>query len=461
MLSGGSSSNHTLAALIKVKLNIWHHVGIAQHSTWVEAWKTFKWSSGSLIPSYVFTLLGIRVFLELLKLRIRGVNGSTSSQLQAHVTGAAFRSVGWWRFAFPPSPRAPGSTSVFVPRVSSVLGPSPLGEEYQSYKSFMSRERASLCRELVSTGGVTSNAGRIPRACPDRSRPRHACVVSHRWRQLVDATVRNKEHTLTLSWERISRLASGVRASCPIGAIDGTHVRVRVPNKEAARYRGRKGYPTINVLAACTFDLKFTYVLTGWEGTASDSRIIKNALTRDDKLLIPEGRYHLKEYSTRAPQNARELFNLRHSSLQNSIERAFGVLKNRFPIIRSTTEPFYSCATQSDIFLACCILYNFLLEVDRDKDLEEGVIQEILNTPQDEARHESRETSDGSSVGEQLRNSIANEMSKLKAAIWRTKKVSNYDDLLLFAKDRASGFSAQTAKEKTQGEKSIETRKLA
>lgn len=76
-----------------------------------------------------------------------------------------------------------------------------------------------------------------------------------------------------------------------IGAIDGTHVRVKVPSKDAARYRGRKGYPTINVLASCTFDLKFTYVLTGWEGTASDSRIIKNALTRDDKLLIPRGNY--------------------------------------------------------------------------------------------------------------------------------------------------------------------------
>ena len=72
-------------------------------------------------------------------------------------------------------------------------------------------------------------------------------------------------------------------------------------------------------------------------------------------------RYHLKEYSARAPQNARELFNLRHASLRNSIERAFGVLKKRFPIIRSSTEPFYSCEMQSNIFLACCILHNFLL----------------------------------------------------------------------------------------------------
>lgn len=75
------------------------------------------------------------------------------------------------------------------------------------------------------------------------------------------------------------------------GAIDGTHVRVKVSNEDASRYRGRKGYPTQNVLAACSFDLKFTYVLPGWEGTASDSRIMKNALTGEDKLDIPNGNF--------------------------------------------------------------------------------------------------------------------------------------------------------------------------
>ena len=53
-----------------------------------------------------------------------------------------------------------------------------------------------------------------------------------------------------------------------------------------------KYYPTQNVLAACSFDLKFTYVLPSWEGSASDSRILNNALTRDfDKLIVPQGDY--------------------------------------------------------------------------------------------------------------------------------------------------------------------------
>ncbi|XP_078155578.1 uncharacterized protein LOC144551484 [Carex rostrata] len=64
-----------------------------------------------------------------------------------------------------------------------------------------------------------------------------------------------------------------------VGAIDDTHVRARVDDKEAPKYRGRKDNPTMNALAACTFDMKFTYVLVDWEGTVFDSRMIKNALT--------------------------------------------------------------------------------------------------------------------------------------------------------------------------------------
>ncbi|XP_024640665.1 uncharacterized protein [Medicago truncatula] len=39
-----------------------------------------------------------------------------------------------------------------------------------------------------------------------------------------------------------------------IGAIDCTHVRIKVPFIEASRYRGRKSFPTQNVLVACSFD---------------------------------------------------------------------------------------------------------------------------------------------------------------------------------------------------------------
>ena len=44
-----------------------------------------------------------------------------------------------------------------------------------------------------------------------------------------------------------------------------------------------------NILLACTFDLKFTYVLAGWEGSAHDARVLNYALSRPGSLQILEG----------------------------------------------------------------------------------------------------------------------------------------------------------------------------
>jgi hypothetical protein len=71
-------------------------------------------------------------------------------------------------------------------------------------------------------------------------------------------------------------------------------------------------------------------------------------------------RYHLKEYGGRNyPTNARELFNLRHSSLRVTVERAFGALKNRFRILDN--KPFHPYKTQVKLVLACCIIHNWIL----------------------------------------------------------------------------------------------------
>ena len=48
-------------------------------------------------------------------------------------------------------------------------------------------------------------------------------------------------------------------------------------------------------------------------------------------------RYHLKEWvsSQQQPQNEKELYNLRHSRARNVVERAFGLLKKKWAILRS------------------------------------------------------------------------------------------------------------------------------
>ncbi|KAH1203388.1 Protein ALP1-like [Glycine max] len=128
-----------------------------------------------------------------------------------------------------------------------------------------------------------------------------------------------------------------------IGALDGTHIPVTVSLDERPRYHNRKGDVSTNVLAACGPDLRFIYVLPGWEGSAGDSRVLRDALRHQNKLEIPTGkyflvdvgytngpgflapyqgtRYHLNEWIGNTPQSYKELFNLRHASARNAIER--------------------------------------------------------------------------------------------------------------------------------------------
>ena len=78
-----------------------------------------------------------------------------------------------------------------------------------------------------------------------------------------------------------------------LGALDGTHISCHVSSKDRSRFRNRKGDLSINVMAACTFDLRFCYVLAGWEGSANDSRVYWDARRRD--FRIPEGHFYLAD----------------------------------------------------------------------------------------------------------------------------------------------------------------------
>jgi len=77
-------------------------------------------------------------------------------------------------------------------------------------------------------------------------------------------------------------------------------------------------------------------------------------------------RYHLTEFSNRNnPTNARELFNLQHSSKRVTIERAFGAFKGRFCILDN--KPFHPYRTQVKLVLACAILHNWILSFGFDE----------------------------------------------------------------------------------------------
>ena len=64
---------------------------------------------------------------------------------------------------------------------------------------------------------------------------------------------------------------------------------VRAADK--GRYRNRKQDITTNMLGVVDWNMKFLYVLPGWEGSASDSRVLKDAMRidRQDAFVVPQG----------------------------------------------------------------------------------------------------------------------------------------------------------------------------
>ncbi|KAL6642885.1 hypothetical protein ACP70R_021066 [Stipagrostis hirtigluma subsp. patula] len=129
--------------------------------------------------------------------------------------------------------------------------------------------------------------------------------------------------------------------------------------------------------------------------SAHDTRILNHALANFPSFPVPpKGKYylvdsgypnrigylapfkgstyHIPEFrarSGRPPQGKYELFNFLHSSLRNVIERAFGVLKQKWRILKGI--PSFPIRTQKHIIIACMALHNFIRDSNlKDKEFE-------------------------------------------------------------------------------------------
>ncbi|XP_028052513.1 protein ALP1-like [Camellia sinensis] len=195
-----------------------------------------------------------------------------------------------------------------------------------------------------------------------------------------------------------------------LGALDGTYVKVLALAIDKLRYRMRKREIATNVLGVCSQDMQFIYVLLGWEGSASDSRVLKDAVSRPNRLKVPTmkpsyiitshyylvdagytnggggflapyrgQRYHLSTWREGgALTTPQEFFNIRHSSACNVIERCFGLLKMRWAILRSYS--YFPIKTQFHIITACCLLHN-LIQREMPMDLVDDENEEMNPLP--------------------------------------------------------------------------------
>ncbi|WVZ88353.1 hypothetical protein U9M48_034884, partial [Paspalum notatum var. saurae] len=167
-----------------------------------------------------------------------------------------------------------------------------------------------------------------------------------------------------------------------IGAIDGTHIRARINHDSRLDFINRKGCTTFNVLAIVDMDMRFTYVGMGRAGSCHDMAVLRDCMATanyphpspgryylvDSGYALDKGylgpyrstRYHLEEFRRRGAETMQEKFNYHHASLRNVVERAFGVLKAKWHILREV--PLYAREKQTKMIIACCAVHNFLLD---------------------------------------------------------------------------------------------------
>ncbi|KAL5553002.1 hypothetical protein UlMin_040403 [Ulmus minor] len=201
------------------------------------------------------------------------------------------------------------------------------------------------------------------------------------------------------------------------------HIPCVVPTEVAVAYRNRKGFTSQNVMAMVDFEMKFTYIVTWWEGSARDARVM-NVATNTPAFRFPHAppgmlyllvtnefnkgtgncnckyviilvyqtqkakysfyvsskyylvdagyknkagflahfrgqNYHLHDHRRGDGDHRKEMFNYRHASLRNVIERTFGVWKNRFRILRGI--PKYPLEKQRDLVIASPYLSLFYI----------------------------------------------------------------------------------------------------
>lgn len=120
-------------------------------------------------------------------------------------------------------------------------------------------------------------------------------------------------------------------------------------------------------------------IVTRWPGSCHDSHIFNNSALKvrfesgefGDMVLLGDSGYPLKNYlmtpilHPRTP--AEELYNASHTSTRTVVERTFGIIKRRFPVL--TCGIRCNLQTARKIIMAVSIVHNIAI-LNRD-NLEE------------------------------------------------------------------------------------------
>lgn len=167
-----------------------------------------------------------------------------------------------------------------------------------------------------------------------------------------------------------------------IGALDCTHVEINKPSIFGDEYVNRKGYTSINVQATCDASEKVTSISAEWPGSVHDSRIwrrtpFRNILSRFDGsvCLLADSGYGISPWLITpfkpAHTEAQRIFNLHHSQERVVIERVFGQIKRRFPILGNCVR--VNIERVPKVIVTCAILHNIAKHLNDRFEFEDQI----------------------------------------------------------------------------------------
>lgn len=172
-----------------------------------------------------------------------------------------------------------------------------------------------------------------------------------------------------------------------IGAVDGKHINVQAPKNSGSLYFNYKKTFSIVLLASCDSKYQFTMIDVGAYGSQSDGGVFKNSpfgcLLENNVLQVPEPKllpgtnilhpytivadeafplktYIMRPYPGKNLSVQHRIFNYRLCRARRVIENAFGILVNRWRLLRTT---IVANEENVDAFVkAAVVLHNFSME---------------------------------------------------------------------------------------------------
>nr|GEX70185.1 hypothetical protein [Tanacetum cinerariifolium] len=197
-----------------------------------------------------------------------------------------------------------------------------------------------------------------------------------------------------------------------IGCIDGTHIEACILEAQQVRYISRKGIPTFNVMETCDFNMCFTFISVGWEGSAHDTHVFLHAINTQAMNFPkpPEGKYYLVDKGYPKRNGYLVLCS------KTRYHQSFGILNKRLKLLGGM--PQFSVKTQIAIIMATFALHNYIRNSDEEDMMFTMIEQHPNYIPPDELHDVCGHETNTENVSQGTSNKMKRIRDDIAASIW-------------------------------------------